>query len=162
MKRKIIFILKKKGFLRKTNFIRLFMARFPNPKNSIRVAFLFRKNLMRKITVHTLFLAGILVKGIDGFLELVGGIILLFVRSTPAVDLVKTIFSHELAQDPTDAIANFLLHLSQNISASALSFTALYLIVHGVIKIGLFIGLWRKVAWMYPLGGVVLFFFVLS
>jgi uncharacterized membrane protein len=119
---------------------------------------------MQKITkekiLHDLFTAGIIIKFIDGVFELVGGLALIFVRSDSIAKVVQTIFQHELAQDPTDAIANFLIQASQSISAGALSFASIYLIIHGTIKIGIFWGLWSKKLWTYPLAGAILFLFI--
>ena len=67
---------------------------------------------------------------------------------------------HELAQDPTDLLANYLIHVSQNLSLGAISFVSLYLLIHGLIKIGLVTGLWMRKLWAYPLAGVILGFFV--
>ena len=117
---------------------------------------------IRKETIfHDLFLIGIIIKGIDGVLELIGGIILIIARSDTISRLIQAFFQHEIAQDPTDLIANYFIHLSQSLSISTLSFVALYLIIHGSIKIGLFSGLWYKQLWAYPLVGILLSLFVL-
>lgn len=64
--------------------------------------------------------------------------------------LVQLLTHDELVEDPNDVIANFLVHASRHISTNTQHFAAVYLFVHGVIKIGLSIGLLRGVLWTYP------------
>ncbi len=110
----------------------------------------------RERILHRIFITSIIIKGMDGILELLGGIALFIVRSESLTGLVRSVFSHELVQDPTDLLANFLLHAAQTATASTVSFIAFYLIIHGAIKIGLVAGLMLKKLWAYPLAGVVL------
>lgn len=117
--------------------------------------------IKKDTALHDLFILGIVIKGIDGVLELIGGIILISIPSHSIASVVQSVFQHEIAQDPTDLIANFFIQLSQNLSISTLSFAAVYLIIHGSIKLGLFFGLWSKKLWVYPLAGVVLSLFVI-
>jgi uncharacterized membrane protein len=109
-----------------------------------------------KTTLHDLFLIGIIIKGVDGLLELIGGIILLFIKVDFLAKIIEKIFQHELAHDPTDFFANYFMHTSQSITTSMLLFAAIYLIVHGAIKISLFLALWYKKHWAYPVAAVVL------
>ncbi|MDA3840452.1 MAG: DUF2127 domain-containing protein [Patescibacteria group bacterium] len=108
---------------------------------------------------HNLFLIGIFIKGLDGVLETIGGVFLIFLKTDFIVKLVKITFNHELVQDPTDFVANYIVKYSQSISIDTLSFVSIYLIIHGVIKLSLFIGLWQKRIWVYPVAGVILFLF---
>jgi len=57
---------------------------------------------------------------------------------------------HELSEDPSDFIATHLLRLSKQFSASTQLFAAAYLLIHGVVKIGLVWALYRKKLWAYP------------
>ncbi|WP_292471184.1 DUF2127 domain-containing protein [Methanolobus sp.] len=111
--------------------------------------------------IHDIFIIGIIIKGIDGLLELIGGFILISSKSDTISKIIQTIFKHEIAQDPTDLLANYFIQLSNNLSISTISFAAIYLIIHGSIKIGLFSGLWYKKLWTYPLAGILLSFFVM-
>lgn len=110
--------------------------------------------------LHDLFIIGIIIKAIDGVLELIGGITLSLVKSDLISKIIQTLFQHEIAQDPSDFIANYFVQLSHSLSISIISFAAIYLIIHGSIKLGLFSGLWYKKLWAYPLAGVVLSLFV--
>lgn len=75
---------------------------------------------IKKYTFHKLFLIGIIFKGIDGLLELIGGFALVFIKSDFIVQGVNLLFQHEIAQDLTDFIANYFIQASQNISTNAL------------------------------------------
>lgn len=72
---------------------------------------------------------------------------------------MQKLFQHELIQDPGDIVANYLIQASQDISMSTLLFASTYLIIHGSIKFGLFLGLWHKKLWIYPLAWIVLSLF---
>ncbi|HKJ44661.1 MAG TPA: DUF2127 domain-containing protein [Balneolales bacterium] len=118
-----------------------------------------QKEKKRKL-YHELFIISIIIKGIDGFLELIGGIILYSVKSRNIVNWVHSIFRHELAQDPKDFIANFIIKAAHHLSHNTLLFAAIYLFLHGLIKISLVTALWLKKIWAYPLAGIILFLFV--
>ncbi len=114
-----------------------------------------------KTALHDLFLIGIVIKGIDGLLEMLGGIAFLFLSPSSIPNLLKALFQKELIQDPTDIVANFFIHIAQTLTSSSISFISLYLVLHGLIKVGLFAGLWLNKMWAYPVAGVVMSLFVL-
>ena len=74
------------------------------------------------------------LKGIDGVLEIVGGIVLLFVAPATLQDWARSLTAHELAQDPHDFIARHLLHSASQLSHSTTLFGAIYLLSHGLAK----------------------------
>jgi hypothetical protein len=70
-------------------------------------------NLKMRRLLHQLFELGILIKVVDGGLELVGGLLLVFL-SPDAINRVVLFFMQgELKEDPTDLIANLLLHTTR-------------------------------------------------
>ena len=96
------------------------------------------------------FAIGIILKGLDGILEVVGGVLLLVV-STATIDRVtKALTQHELSEDPNDLISTHLLHAAGSLTSSSTEFGAAYLISHGVIKIVLVTALLRNQFWAYP------------
>ncbi len=111
--------------------------------------------------LHYLFITSIIFKIIDGILEFIGGVALLFIKSDQIVNLVRIIFQHELVQDPTDLLANFLILASRHLTSGSLSFASVYLIIHGIIKIALVTALLLKKSWAYPVAGIVLSIFVI-
>jgi uncharacterized membrane protein len=103
---------------------------------------------------HTLldrtFFVTLVLKGADGVLELVGGALLLFVTSDRLDSIVRTITQHELSEDPHDLIANGLRHWSQGLSGGATLFGAVYLLVHGLVKVVLVWSVLKGRLWAYP------------
>ncbi|WP_332602694.1 DUF2127 domain-containing protein [Arthrobacter sp. S2(2024)] len=96
------------------------------------------------------FRVSLILKGLDGVLELIGGVLLLLVTPQQIGDLVGFLTQHELAQDPHDFLANSLVHLSSNLSGSATLFGAIYLLLHGLVKIVLVWAVLKDKLWAYP------------
>jgi uncharacterized membrane protein len=97
-----------------------------------------------------IFEIGIILKGIDGVLETLGGLLLFAVTPTTIDRLVARLTQHELSEDPNDFIARHLLRYAHNLTGSAVAFAAVYLLIHGIIKIVLVVALLRNQAWAYP------------
>ena len=96
------------------------------------------------------FLVGIVLKGLDGVLEVLGGLLLLVVSPTTIDRAIKTLSQHELSEDPHDFLATHVLHVAGTLSGSSLRFGAAYLLSHGVVKIVLVAALLRNKLWAYP------------
>lgn len=96
------------------------------------------------------FLVGIVLKGLDGILEVGGGLLLLLVSPSTIDQVVRTLTQHELSEDPHDFMATHLLHFSGSLTGASLRFGAVYLLAHGVVKIVLVAALLRDKLWAYP------------
>jgi uncharacterized membrane protein len=90
------------------------------------------------------------LKGLDGLLEIVGSVVLLFVAPATLQSWARTLTAHELAQDRHDFIATHLLHSASQLSRSTTLFAAIYLLSHGIAKVVLVIALLRNQLWAYP------------
>jgi uncharacterized membrane protein len=90
------------------------------------------------------------LKGLDGALELIGGVVLLFVTPASLNHLVWSATVHELAHDPNDVVARHLLHSASQLSRSKTLYGAVYLLGHGVSKVVLVVALLRDRLWAYP------------
>lgn len=101
--------------------------------------------------VHTLFDIGILAKGVDGVLEIAGGILLLFLTPDRIGSILRLLTQHELGEDPHDPVAILLQHTAQHLSAGTELFAAFFLLWHGLVKVGLVTALLRRQWWAYPL-----------
>ncbi|HKI86962.1 MAG TPA: DUF2127 domain-containing protein [Thermoanaerobaculia bacterium] len=112
-------------------------------------------------TLHRLFEIGVILKGIDGVLELVGGALLLAVSHPTLNRLVFAITRQEISEDPHDLVANALRSTVAHLSVGTQTFSSVYLLVHGAIKIVLVAGLLRRKLWAYPSALSVLALFVL-
>jgi uncharacterized membrane protein len=96
------------------------------------------------------FAVGIILKGLDGVLEVVGGVLLLIVSPTTIDQISRALTQHELSEDPHDFLATHLLHSAGNLTGSSLRFGAAYLLLHGVVKVMLVAALLRDKIWAYP------------
>src|SRR5680860_290151 len=78
------------------------------------------------------FEVGVVLKGLDGLLEITGGILLL---------LIKPEYLNHLA--------THILHSTQQLGAGSLVFAALYLLSHGIVKIVLVWEILHNRFWAY-------------
>jgi uncharacterized membrane protein len=90
------------------------------------------------------------IKGLDGILEVLGGLALLFVSPRSINHIVRALTAHELAQDPSDFFARHLLHSASQLSPSTTLYGAIYLLAHGVAKVVLVTLVLRNKLWAYP------------
>jgi uncharacterized membrane protein len=106
------------------------------------------------------FAVGIIGKGLNGAVELIGGLLLLFL--TPdQIQHVAVAWTHgELSEDPHDVIATYLLHTANGLTGPAVLFGAVYLLAHGVVKVVLVTALLLNKLWAYPWMIVVLLIFI--
>ena len=106
------------------------------------------------------FNVALILKGLDGLLELVGGILLIVISPETINRLAHSLTQHELSQDPNDFLAHHLLRLTANLHNTQ-TFGALYLLAHGLVKIVIVIGLLRREHWSYYVAFVFLGGFVI-
>src|ERR1700722_17017350 len=101
------------------------------------------------------FRTGITIKGIDGILEAVGGVLLWFIKPEQLGSTLQEIFVHELLRDPHDFLARHLLHTSEKIAQSDPLFASIFLLGHGRVKARPSVRLGRNKLWAYPLAILV-------
>lgn len=106
------------------------------------------------------FRISIIIKGIDGLIETIAGLLLLIDTPASIQHLTDNLTRHELATDPHDFIATFIMHSAHNLTATSTIFGAIYLLAHGLIKIVLVIALLYNKLWAYPAMLVVLLIFI--
>jgi uncharacterized membrane protein len=109
---------------------------------------------------HRLFLVAVVVKGIDGVLEFIGGLLLLFVSPTAMHRLIVALTQHELVEESDDWLGTMLGHLAESFSVETRHFASGYLIGHGILKIFLAASLLRARLWAFPLALSLLMIFV--
>jgi uncharacterized membrane protein len=97
-----------------------------------------------------IFEVGIILKGLDGLIEVIGGLTLLFVTPDTINVLVASWTRGELSQDPHDFVATHLLKTAHGLTGSGLLFGALYLLSHGLVKIVLVVAVLKNKLWAYP------------
>jgi uncharacterized membrane protein len=112
------------------------------------------------IVAHRAFNIGIVIKGLDGLLELVGGGALLLTSQPAILHVVALLTRRELIEDPHDVLANHLWHLAQQLSLDTRHFAGIYLLAHGLVKIGMVASLLRGLRWSYPVAVLLLMAFI--
>ncbi|MDL9980810.1 DUF2127 domain-containing protein [Microbacterium sp. ASV49] len=105
---------------------------------------------MKERVLDLVFLVGVLFKGLDGLVELIGGVVLLFVTPAKLVGAIGALTAKELSEDPHDLIANLLIHGVAHVGSSGLAFVAAYLLLHGAVKIAIVIALLIGSRRIYP------------
>ena len=118
------------------------------------------KRLLNEKNIHLVFELSLYLKGALGLLEIVGGILAYFVTKQFVVTAAIIVTQGELAEDPHDFVAAYLLHTAQGLSVSVQHFTAAYLLGHGVVKLWLIVGLLRERLWYYPVAAAVFALFI--
>lgn len=104
--------------------------------------------------------AGIIIKGIDGSLELIGGLLVLLVPRNVIEHLTNVLTHNELANDPHDFLANHIAHAGHQLATGSHWFAAAFLLTHGLVKVGLVVALLLQKLWAYPWALVVLTLFL--
>jgi len=118
------------------------------------------RDFLARPPVRIAFEVGIFFKGLDGVLEIVGGVLLFLVRPETIGRIVGALTQHELSEDPHDAIARGLVRAADQIAAGSRTFAGVYLLSHGLIKIFLVESLFRGRLWAYPTAIVFFVFFI--
>jgi uncharacterized membrane protein len=113
------------------------------------------KNLLDRV-----FEFGIIIKGIDGAFEFLGGLLLLLVSPETINNLAAAWTRGELSEDPHDFVASHLLKTAHGLTGSGLLFGALYLLSHGIVKIVLVVAVLKNKLWAYPAIIVFLLVFI--
>ncbi|MGH7839778.1 MAG: DUF2127 domain-containing protein [Candidatus Binataceae bacterium] len=109
--------------------------------------------------LHLLFVSSVLLKALNGVVELVLGGALVF--NATALRLMQAAVRNELIEDPTDFFATSLRHFAYPILAQRQSFASIYLLSHGAIKLLLAAGLLRNRLWAYPAAIIVFILFII-
>ncbi len=111
-------------------------------------------------SIHVLFDLSVIAKGVDGALEIVGGILLFYISPDRISAIIQVLTQHELSEDPNDIVATYLFNSTHSLTKGVTTFAAVYLLWHGIVKAGLVAGLLLKRRWAYPAAIVAFFLFV--
>lgn len=105
---------------------------------------------------------GIIIKGIDGLIELVTGVLLLI--SPGLVHMVLMAVAGRAATAHNHLyhfIGDYVARLDKELAASGLVFLIIFLITHGVVKLVLVYCLLKKIVKVYPAALVILGLFLI-
>jgi uncharacterized membrane protein len=121
---------------------------------------LANNNAAREQKIHLAFEISLLLKGFFALAQIIGGLVAFFVSREFLLRAVSVLTQEELAEDPHDLVANYLLHSAQSLTIGTQIFVALYLITHGSIKLWLIFGLLREKLCYYPTAIVIFGLFI--
>lgn len=98
-----------------------------------------------------LFDFALILKIINGSLEMITALLLLFVPPSLVIKLAEFATGGELARDVDDPVATVIQNAAQTFAVHTHYFLALYLVLHGTVKVLLVIGIFAKKRIAYPL-----------
>jgi uncharacterized membrane protein len=107
------------------------------------------------LLLHESFRAGITLKGIDGILEAIGGIVLWSIKPSDLNRIALKFLEIDLPFDRHEFITTHLYRATEHLAYGGKHFASLYLLAHGLIKAVLVTALWFDALWAYPLTMVV-------
>jgi uncharacterized membrane protein len=101
--------------------------------------------------IFRIFEASMIIKGVDGILQIIGSGILFYVSRPDRLDKTLLFFTqHEFSQDPHDFVSYHIALYIEHLSTSTINFGAVYLLVHGLLKIFIVTMVLQKRLWAYP------------
>jgi uncharacterized membrane protein len=109
---------------------------------------------------EALFLISVWLKGLNGLLEIIAAVALFTVSPTSILRLVQQFLPEEMTDDPRDRVAHALISAASKLSGPTDHFIAIYLAIHGVVKLVLVWGLLRRILFTYPLSIAVFVAFI--
>jgi uncharacterized membrane protein len=98
-----------------------------------------------------LFDLALILKIINGAFEMLAALLILFIPPTLVIRLAEFATSGELAQDTDDPVATTIREAAHSFAIHTHYFLAIYLALHGIIKVLLVIGIFAKKKIAYPL-----------
>jgi uncharacterized membrane protein len=101
---------------------------------------------------HRMFEIALVLKGLNGIVELVGGMLALVVPLRKVNQVVLWLTASEIEDDPNDWLANMLIDAAEKLSMGTKLYASFYLLAHGVVKLFLVYSLWREKIWAFPVG----------
>jgi len=114
-----------------------------------------------KELAHVGFEIGLVFKALHGIVQLLGGLVMLYVTPDRLSAVTEFLTRHRLSVNPQAIFAGFLVKLGAGFSVGTQRFILFYLFSHGLVRVALVYLLWRKKLFAYPLSiGFLLFFIV--
>lgn len=114
----------------------------PLPKNEI---------AQRERDILWLFDLGLILKAVNGALEVVAAVFIVLISPAFVIRLANFATAGELTEDRNDLVAQLLYGIAHSLSVSNHFLVALYLLLHGAIKIILVVGIFKGKRLAYPL-----------
>lgn len=109
---------------------------------------------------QTLFTLSIALKGIDGVLELIGGLVFIILKKQHIINILSRFFHYDLFNIPNQTILKWVTYISNGLTTNIKIFISVVLICSGFIKILLSVSLLLRklIAFPIALGFLVVLF----
>ncbi len=120
---------------------------------------LFPNKVERERDLLWFFNLALLLRGIGGAFEVLVALLVLFIPPSLVLTMAEFVTGGELSQDPSDPIANVLVSAAHSFAIHSHYLLALYVAVHGTIKILLVVGIFAGKRIAYPLFMIAIAFF---
>ena len=118
---------------------------------------------MRKpgTVAHLAYLITIAVKGFDGAVELLIGLLIIFAGPDRIYLLILRLTAPELDDHPDSRMIHAIRRGVSGLATGEAGFAIVYLLIHGLLKLGLAVALLRGgTRWIYPVASLILSAFV--
>jgi uncharacterized membrane protein len=118
---------------------------------------------MRKpgTVAHLAYLVTIAVKGFDGAVELLVGLLIAFAGPGRIYLFILRLTAPELDVHPNSRVLHAIRRGASGLTGGEAGFAILYLLIHGLLKLGMAVALLRGGArWIYPAASLVLTAFI--
>ena len=107
-------------------------------------------DFVAKTSFDKIFEGGLLLKGLSGGFEFLGGLLFL-IFSPDQIHRFAVFLTHwELFESPNSKISHMLLNTTQHITNGSRLFLIIYLWIHALIKLIAVIGILKNLLWAYP------------
>jgi len=100
--------------------------------------------------VDRAFWLSLIIKGIDGALQLIGGVAVLFIEPGTLSRWFRYLTRYLLHRKPHNSESNFIHSAAAQFGISVETLVCIYLLSHGVIKVLLVYGLLKRKLWVFP------------
>ncbi len=112
--------------------------------------------------LHRAYLAVIFIKGFDGAVETIVGLLIAIAGTQRIYATILRLTAPELEDDRRHAIVHAIRHGASGLAEASTIFIVTYLLVHGILKLGIAVALLRdRHRWIYPVACLILTGFVL-
>jgi uncharacterized membrane protein len=116
--------------------------------------------VLKEKSIFRVFEISVILKGLNALTEIIGGILIFLLDKADIVRFFLKITQNELSDDPKDFIANLIVNSIASFSVNSQVFFSVYLLIHGILKIFLVIGLLKRKLWAYPSSIVIFGLFI--
>jgi uncharacterized membrane protein len=110
---------------------------------------------------HFVYLVTIAIKGIDGVIETLLGLLIAATGPDRLYALVLRVTTPELEENPANRTAAAVQHGAAGLAHASAGFAIFYLLVHGILKSGIAVNLLAGKRWIFAPACVILSGFIL-